>query len=113
MDVLLVLRRMDTIAMLALGAGMVMVLAGCQQIPLRVDLAPGYSGEVTLSCARASNAPHQVTVDSSGKGDIAPCPKQSVKLVIMRGGKSISAAGPISWDSTGDGIVVGFHFSVR
>jgi hypothetical protein len=78
-----------------------------------VRIAPGYSGVVKVSCIGASNDLHQVTVDSTGNGEIARCSEQSVDLVIMRGGKSISAEGPISWDSTGDGITAGFHFSVQ
>jgi hypothetical protein len=112
-DVLLTLRQVNTIAILMLAAGMPMLLAGCKRKPLRVDLAAGYSGKVTVSCTQASIDPQRVTVDSTGNGEIAPCPDQSVNVVIMRGGKSISAEGPISWDSTGDGIVVGFHFSVH
>jgi hypothetical protein len=52
-------------------------------------------------------------VDSTGNGEIARCPEQSVRMVIMREGKSISPEGPIMWESTGDGITAGFHFSVR
>jgi hypothetical protein len=104
---------MNTIYTLMLAAATLMLLAGCKQMSLRVDLPPGYGGMVTVSCTRASIDPHRVTVDSTGNGEIAPCPQQSVHLVIMRGGKSISAEGPISWDYTGDGIVVGFHFSVH
>jgi hypothetical protein len=110
---LLTLRRVNTIAILMLAARALMLLAGCKPIPLRVDLPPGYRGMVTISCTGASNSLRQMTVDSTGNGEIAPCPQQAVPLVIMRGGKSISAEGPISWDSTGDGIVVGFHFSVH
>ena len=109
-DALLALRRVNTIAILMLAAGMPMLL-DCNQIPLRVDLSPGYSGMVTVSCTRTSIDPHRVTVDSTGHGEITPCPEHLVNLVIMRGGKSISAEGPISWDPTGDGIIVGFHFS--
>jgi hypothetical protein len=95
-----------------LAAGMPMLL-DCKQMPLRVDLAPGYSGMVEVSCTGASNNLDQVTVDSTGNGEITRCPKQSVDLAITRGGKSISPEGPIIWESTGDGITVGFHFSVR
>ena len=112
MDVLLALRRVNTIAILMLAAGMPMLL-DCKQMPLRVDLAPGYSGVVKVSCTGASNDLHQVTVDSTGNGEIVRCPEQSVSLLIMRGGKSISPDGPIIWESTGDGITAGFHFSVR
>jgi hypothetical protein len=48
-DVLLALRRVNTIAILMLAAGMPMLL-DCKQMPLRVDLAPGYSGVVKVSC---------------------------------------------------------------
>jgi hypothetical protein len=112
-EVSLALRRVNMIAILMLAAGMPMLLAACKRIPLRVDLAPGYSGVVMISCTGASTDLHQVTVDSTGDAEIPGCPGRSVRLVIMRGGKSISPEGPVSWDSTGDGIVVGFHFSVH
>jgi hypothetical protein len=112
-DVLWTLRLLLAIAILTPVVCMPMLLAGCRQIPLRVDLVPGYSGMVTVACTLASNRTDGVTVDATGYGQIARCPKRSVVLVIMRGGKSISSEGPINWDSTGDGITVGFHFSVH
>jgi hypothetical protein len=109
------LKRVNTIAMLSLAAGIPMLLAGCKgkPVPVPVDLAPGYSGPVVITCALSRNDFHRITVDSTGHGQMAPCPQHPVDLVIERDGKPISSVGPISWDSTGDGITVGFHFSVH
>jgi hypothetical protein len=82
---LLTLRQVNTIAIPMLVAGLLRLLAGCKQVALRVDLTPGYSGMVSVSCTRARNDPHRVTVDSTGNREIAPCPEQSVSLKIMRG----------------------------
>jgi hypothetical protein len=90
----------------------VFVLTGCKGKPLRVNLAPGYKGAVTIVCGSDNDGSQAITVDTTGRIESAPCPRHRTDLLIMRDGKTISAEGEIKWESTGDGIPVSIQFTI-
>jgi hypothetical protein len=96
----------------ALVLAIMFVLTGCKGKPLRVNLAPGYKGAVTIVCGSYSDDSQTITVDATGRVENAPCSLHRTELLIMRDGKTISAEGEIKWDSTGDGIPVSIQFTI-
>jgi len=96
----------------ALVLAIVFVLTGCKGKPLRVNIAHGYSGVVTIVCGSDTDDPQTITVDSTGRIENAPCPRHRPELLIMRDGKTISAEGPINWESAGDGNLVSIQFTI-
>jgi hypothetical protein len=92
---------------------MVFVLAGCKERPVRVEIAPGYSGPVMIGCGSMSNDFETIIVDSTGQAESPRCPTHRVDLLIVRDGKRIFAEGPIKWESTGDKIPVSIQFTIH
>ena len=93
---------------------LVVLAIGCKEKkPLLVNVAPGYSGAVTINCVSNSDDLQTITVDSTGRNSSTACPAHRTELVVVRDGKTIPTDGPVNWESTGDGILASVQFTIR
>lgn len=92
---------------------LVFFLVGCKAKPLRVDIAPGYSGPVIVVCGSWSDDFQAITVNSTGTASNAICPSRRTELLIMQDGKRVYGDGPEVWEATGDGIPMSIRFTIR
>ncbi len=99
--------------LLFVGACMLPVVASCKATPFNVELAPGFTGQVTITCDATGSAFQSVKADASGHAEAPVCPVSPTDIVVTRDGKKIATDGPLSWMTTGDGIPVGVKFQVR
>ena len=107
------MRRSSEGNRVALVLAIVFVVTGCKGEPIRVNIAPGYSGTVTILCGSDNDDSQTITVGSTGRVENAPCPRNRPELVIFRDGKTIFADGPIKWLTAGDGNLVSIQFTIR
>jgi hypothetical protein len=97
----------------ALVLAIVLALGCKEEKPLLVNVAPGYSGAVTISCVSYGDDLQTITIDSSGRDSSGACPVRRTELLVMRNGKAIPTDGPVNWESTGDGFPVNIQFTIR
>jgi len=62
----------------------VLVLSGCKEKPLRVGIAPGYSGDATIGCRAQPDDPEVITVGSTGKIADVVCSRHRTALLLTR-----------------------------
>jgi CheY-like chemotaxis protein len=105
------MRKSSTSNLVALV--LMLVLAGCKGKPLRVNIAPGYSGEIIIDCGTSNDDYQPIEVGSTGYVAQGTCPSKHTELLISKDGKTVTAGGPITWATTGDGIPVSIHFAIR
>jgi hypothetical protein len=92
----------------------VVLALGCKaKKPLLVNVAPGFSGVVTITCDSNSDDFQTITIDSAGRNSIGTCPAQQTELVVVRDGKAVPPEGLVTWESTGDGVPVSIQFTIR
>jgi hypothetical protein len=99
----------DICIVLVLGVG----LLGCNTRTTRVELSHGYTGDVTIDCRQNNNGIQTITVDSTGHVANGTCPKEPTKLIIVRDGRVIQPTQAATWETSGDGIPISIHFTVR
>jgi hypothetical protein len=105
--------RFSILARTTLVLATMFVSFGCKSEPWRVNIAPGYSGHVTISCRPSSGIPQAIVVDSTGHVENATCPIHRTELLIIRDGKAVSTEDSIKWETTGDGIPRDIEFTIR
>jgi hypothetical protein len=97
---------------LSLTACAVTIAMGCKQ-SVHIELAPSYTGPVNIVCDAVADTTRTIIIDSAGNGEAHSCPPRGAELVFLRDGKPFTPDGPVLWQTTGDGIVVGIHFNAR
>lgn len=107
------LRVNNIYATIYLALAMQLISIGCKKRSTVIELPHGYTGAVLITCGDLRDDSPPITVDANGRADHAPCPHRSMDLTIVRDGQRISPIEVPVWETTGDGIPVSIHFSVR
>jgi hypothetical protein len=91
---------------------LVLLLIGCHEQTVRIELPHGYAGKVRIDCGTRGSG-QTITVDATGHAQDAACPAKPAKLVIVRDGKVIQSVEPSKWGTTGDGLPALVEFTVQ
>ena len=97
----------------ALLTAVTVIVGGCKNDPLQVNLAPGFLGDVQINCVSYGDNMKPINVGYSGRIDDAVCPHSKTVIKIKRDGKAVKPTGNVLWEETGDGIPVQIRFTVR
>lgn len=95
------------------AACMLPMVASCKPAPFTVNLQAGYTGPVNITCNSSGTTSASVQVDGHGTAEAPVCPLHPTDLVIIRGGKAVRPEADPAWETTGDNIPVGIHFTVK
>jgi hypothetical protein len=96
-----------------LAACMLPVFASCKPAPFTVNLQPAYAGPVNITCDTSGSTSGSVQIDQTGSAEASVCPLHPTDIVIIRAGRPVRPEADPAWETTGDNIPVGIHFTVR